>query len=68
MDKAKLIERKREFMCAHYPLCRGCPLDDAARKDKTVCHVFRRRKPKDTARIVLEWEYAHVLSARPQVE
>lgn len=55
-DLEKMIERKREFMCVHYPLCRGCPLDDAARKAKKSCHEFRKRRPDEVRRIVVEWD------------
>lgn len=55
MNEKMLIERKREVMCAHYPLCRGCPLDDAARKAKKNCHVFRKSRPDEVRRIVAEW-------------
>ena len=66
--KERTIERKREFMCAHYPLCRGCPLDRAAKYEKLSCGLYRIRRPDDVARIVLEWEYEHCPSARPAIE
>ena len=68
IKKLREIERKREFMCAHYPLCRGCPLEKAANDAKMKCHDFRIRRPDENARIVLEWEFHHVPSARPLVE
>ena len=68
MKKVREIERKREFMCAHYPLCRGCPIEYASKAVKLRCSTFRIRRPDEVARIVLDWEYAHCISARPPAE
>lgn len=59
MDEKKQLEQRREFMCAHYPLCRGCPIDDAARKVKLSCHVFCKRKPDEVRKIVNLWDKIH---------
>ena len=68
VKKERAIERKREFMCAHYPLCRGCPIDKASKADKLSCGLYRIRRPDEVARIVLEWEFEHCPSARPAIE
>jgi hypothetical protein len=53
------IEREKDYMCAHYPLCRGCPIDDAARLVKITCAEFQRKQPEETARIVKIWHEDH---------
>lgn len=68
IEKKREIERKREFMCAHYPLCRGCPLEKVSRNECIGCRTYCSRHPEEAARIVLEWEFEHCPSARPAVE
>lgn len=53
------IEREKDYMCAHYPLCRGCPLDEAARVLKISCADFQKKQPGETARIVRNWHEEH---------
>ena len=53
------IERDKDYMCAHYPLCRGCPLDKAARLMKISCADFQQKQPGETARIVGVWREEH---------
>lgn len=53
------IERTKDYMCAHYPLCRGCPLDEAARAMKISCADFQKKQPEETARIVRVWHEEH---------
>lgn len=57
MDNTKIVERMREYMCAHYPNCHDCPLDSAARKLKMKCTEFRRRRPDEAEFIVRTWKY-----------
>ena len=53
------IEREKDYMCAHYPLCRGCPLDEAARLLKISCAEYLRKRPEDAAWIVGLWREEH---------
>lgn len=51
----KELERWREYMCKHYALCHGCPLNKAAREAKLSCKIFRLRRPDEVRFIVDEW-------------
>ena len=51
------IERWREYMCAHFQNCKGCPLGEAAQKAKMKCSAFRRRRPDETEMIVRTWKH-----------
>lgn len=59
MDKKQELERMREYMCAHFRNCEGCPLGGAARKVKMKCHDFRRKKPDETEFIIRTWKYGN---------
>ena len=53
LDKETM--RWREYMCKHYALCRGCPLNKAAHSEKLSCKIFMIRRPDEVAEIVDQW-------------
>lgn len=57
MDKKKELDRMREYMCAHFRNCEGCPISEAARKVKLRCADFRRKKPNEVEFIIRTWKY-----------